>query len=126
MPPTRINPDLEAYNQLHEEVLDQRLDFETDRRVAARKPFDWIQWLAPYDGEQVPTASQFDHVRCYDLSPQGFAYLATEPPEMPYVIIALGRVPFTFYVARVVSAADVTVDDRHRLKIGCQFLKRFE
>jgi hypothetical protein len=121
---TRINPDLDVYALLHEELLAQQLAFPVDRRVADRKRFDWIQWLAEYDGKQMPTAAEFRHVRCYDLSPQGFSFLCDNQPQQNLVIIALGRVPFSFYVARVVHIADIEHQSQQQLKIGCQFVSK--
>jgi hypothetical protein len=112
------------FRALHE-LLEEQKGSAADRRRATRRSYECIQLLALYDGRNLPAQADFCGVLCHDLSPGGFSFYAAEAPRQPYVIIALGAVPFTFFVARVlrVTPAGAEEDDLGQL-VGCRFIRR--
>ncbi len=114
--------DLELMQSLHQII--QETQKGSDRRRQPRHHFRCTQLMAPFDGEQMPAASAFVQVDCHDISSGGFAYYASELPEHEYLMLALGRAPFLFLVARVVRSEVVELADRVEYLIGCRLVKR--
>jgi hypothetical protein len=63
-------------------------------------------------------------VLCHDLSPGGFSFFADESPGQPYVIIALGTIPFTFFVAKVLRVRPAALNEQGSHLVGCRFIRR--
>lgn len=97
---------------------------DAERRHQTRRPFRCVQLLAPYDGEQMPAAEDFSHVQCYDISAGGFSYYLPEAPNYDYLILALGRAPFTFVIARAVHFETVETERGKQYLVGCRFLRK--
>lgn len=110
------------FGMIHELVEQQPTGKE--RRTEDRLPFECIQLLAPFDQKTPPQAADFRTVHCNDLSPKGFSFYSPRRPDYKYVIVALGKVPFSFFSAEVVRCqkADDSVDDKYL--IGCRFTGR--
>ena len=119
-----ITSDVELYRSISELIQESRSWNEGERRDEARRPYECRQLLAPFDGRRVPIQSDFSQVQCLDLTSQGFAFLADERPDFPHVIVALGPVPFKFFVAEIrhVRAADSGAESGYL--VGCQFVRR--
>ena len=52
-----------------------------DRRRQTRRAYPYIQVIAPMHDDQLPKLSAYKEIRCRDISPQGFSYVASRPPE---------------------------------------------
>jgi len=97
---------------------------DTDRRGQSRRPFRCVQLLAPYDGKEMPAADEFFHVQCHDISAGGFSYFLPEAPEYDFLVLALGRAPFTFVIARAVHFETVETERGRQYLVGCRFLRK--
>lgn len=97
-----------------------------ERRQKDRRPFRTVQLIAPFTGDQPPTAGEFEHVECHDLSPGGFSFYALNPPTYDFLVLALGRAPFTCLLARVVHHKPVEVVGVPQYLVGCRFMRRLD
>jgi hypothetical protein len=113
-----------AFFEAVHEVLEEQPGNAADRRRATRHPYECIQLLALYDGHNLPVQADFRGVLCRDLSPGGFSFFADEAPRSPYVIIALGVVPFAFFVARVLRVRHAGPADAAGHLVACRFIRR--
>ena len=96
------------------------------RRATPRTNYDCVQLIAPYDGITMPSQAEFRRAHCRDLASGGFSFFAEQPPEADKLIVALGAVPFNFFVADVVCVKQADVDSTGSYLIGCQFVERLE
>lgn len=94
------------------------------RRANERAKYDCVQLIAPYDGYTMPTQAEFRRAHCRDLAPGGFSFFAEQPPETEQLIVALGAVPFSFFIADVVRVKQSDVDHTGSYLVGCRFLER--
>ena len=94
------------------------------RRAAPRTKYDCVQLIAPYDGFTMPSQAEFRRAHCRDLAKGGFSFFAEQPPETEQLIVALGAVPFSFFVADVVRVKQADVDHTGSYLIGCRFVER--
>lgn len=95
-----------------------------NRRATDRQPFSCPQLLAPFDGQELPSHAKFRLTECYDISTDGFGFLAERIPDSQFVVIALGTVPFSFVSAEIVHVDRQEVEGEVQFKIGCRFLER--
>lgn len=97
-----------------------------ERRNERRYPFCRVQLLAPCIGNRMPASSDFRQVQCRDLSPRGFSYVTQQPPDFEYLIVALGDLPFTFFLAEVrhVLSQRQSADAPEHFLVGCRFVRR--
>ena len=98
----------------------------TERRGQQRTKYNCVQLVAPYDGLTLPSQAEFRRAHCRDLASGGFSFFAERPPETDKLIVALGPVPFQFFVADVVRFKQADVDTTGSYLIGCQFVERLE
>jgi hypothetical protein len=120
-------PEIETSAALFEalhELLEEQLETAADRRQTARHAYECIQLLAFYDGRNSPGQADFRGVLCCDLSPGGFSFFADEAPRLPFVIIALGAIPFKFFVARVLRVRPAESEGNAGHLVACRFLRR--
>jgi hypothetical protein len=94
-----------------------------ERRGRPRSAYGVLQLVAAYDGKRLPTQADFDRVLCHDLSTGGFSFFADHPPRFEKVVVALGAIPFSFVVAKVVRTQPGS-PGRGKLLIGCEFVER--
>ncbi|HEY2880993.1 MAG TPA: GAF domain-containing protein [Pirellulales bacterium] len=98
---------------------------EADRRQRSRRSFPYVQMIAPMVDGQPPQDHQFRSVRCRDISPTGFSYLSTTPPDFQDLMVALGSDSTTTYLAaRVMHATIVERDNKIAYVVGCRYLAR--
>ena len=95
-----------------------------ERRTQPRTQYDCVQLIAPFDGVNMPSQAEFRRAYCRDLAAGGFSYFSEQPPENEKLIVALGSVPFTFFVADVLRVKKADVDTTGSYLIGCQFVER--
>jgi len=94
----------------------------SDRRRGERRDYECVQLLAAFDGQELPGQQDFQHERCCDLSPQGMSFLTRRPPNQPFLVVALGEVPFTFVVAKIIRVTPL--EQPGLVKIGCEFQRK--
>lgn len=113
--------DATFFDMIHRLLGEQDEPPPAERRQGSRRPFDCVQLLAPYEGA-LPAQADFRLVRCQDISPHGFSFVAEREPHYRFVIVALGTIPFTFFVAEIMR---VTPQDFGApLLVGCRFVRR--
>ncbi len=98
----------------------------TDLRRSTRKKYDCIQLIAPYDGRKMPTQAEFHPHKCHDISPTGFSFWLDKPVTVTHLIVALGEVPFLFFVVEIVHQAYEPAEEPGGWRIGCRFIRRVE
>jgi hypothetical protein len=94
-----------------------------DRRGRPRSAYGIQQLVAEYDGKHLPTQADFERVLCHDLSTGGFSFFADRQPRFEKIVVALGAIPFSFVVAKVVRTQPGS-PGRGKLLIGCEFVER--
>ena len=79
---------------------------------------------APYLGNEMPRAADFESVVCHDISAGGLSFYWNRPATFEYVVVALeSSVASIRLIGRTTFC--VREDDR-RYRIGCQFVKRLK
>lgn len=122
-----VTADAELFTAIHTAIAEQpQTRGKAERRSGERLEFRCIQLLAPYDGETLPAQEDYSRVRCHDLSPSGFSYLADARPAAKKLVAALGRTPFRFFIAEVVNQRVVERDGRRKILVGCRFIGRID
>ena len=61
-----------------------------DRRVSTRLRFPHKQYVAPYHGGCLPSRVSFKEVACQDISPTGFSFLSSQPPDFESLVVRWG------------------------------------
>ena len=115
--------DAAFFEMVHALVTDPSTD-DSERRENERHAYQCVQLIAPYDGVNLPSQIDFCKVQCEDISSNGFAFYSPKIPEMKYVIIALGSLPFHFYEAEVLHNRPMQRDGEIEYLVGCRLLKR--
>ncbi len=93
-----------------------------NRRGAARRAFDYRQFVAPYNGGSLPSKATFREVTCQDISATGFSFYSSQLPDFDSLVVALGVSPnVTYMSARIVNRAQVADDPAPMYRIGCRF-----
>jgi hypothetical protein len=102
-----------------------RIDLRPDRRKLDRRPFPYMQCLAPiYDG-QTPSVEMFREVQCRDLSTTGFSYQSAEIPTYRQVLVAFGKQGHLIcMVAEIVHVTLVNDNGTELFLIGCKYTGR--
>jgi len=120
----QFDADVDLYREITELLQEQRSLLGSDRRTNDRRPYECLQLVAPYDGVSLPGQEAFRQERCNDLSSTGFSFISTRRPATSKVVVALGQVPFLFFVAEIVHVHDVASDFGDEFFVGCHFLHR--
>jgi len=121
-----------------------------ERRKEYRSPFRSYQWVAPRVGDRLPNPAQFEQYQCYDISGNGFSFLAPNRPGFRSLVVALVVLPEIIYMsADVVHCTEViaypsgcvepAANRRARLApldgahdgvpmylVGCRFIQRLD
>jgi hypothetical protein len=114
----RLHSALEAYEVAYHVLKASPELMLKESRKESKHPFKVFQSIAPYDGDGVPDESRFSQVLCRDLSQGGFSFVASEEPDYPTLVIALGDPPNqTHMVAEVVHFRQVRLLDGERIEI---------
>lgn len=115
--------DAQLYALVHN-ALEQNAAGQSERREGERGNFACTQLVAPYDGGPLPDQAEFRHVECCDLSTSGFSFVTSAEFESDLLVIALGRVPFQFFLAEIVNRKRIKSDEQRVFRVGCQFRHR--
>jgi len=111
------------FGMIHE-LVEQQLQGTKEQRSEARHAYECIQLVAPKNGLDLPSAADFSQVYCHDLSPKGFSFYYPRRPDFKKLIIALGKVPFSFFSAEVVRCSRVEDSQDEEYLVGCRFVGR--
>jgi PAS domain S-box-containing protein len=107
-------------------TTDNRLSVP-NRRQKLRTDFPYFQLIGPILNGQLPQADDYQEVRCRDISPTGFAYVAKEPPNYQALIVALGAYPSQVYLtAEIVHVNRQSEYGKDMVLVGCQYTSRIE
>ena len=120
----QIDADAALCAEITELLNEQRALLSVDRRSNDRRSYECSQLVAPYNGESLPGQDEFQPERCNDLSSTGFSFLSVQRPATSKVVVALGRVPFLFFVADIVHVQEVDTERGHEYVVGCGFTSR--
>jgi hypothetical protein len=118
-----LSNDAALFQALHEAIVAHD---STERRGGERHRYEHPLLIAPMIGEEMPDQSEFHHVMCHDLSLQGFSFSSSQPHELPFLVVALGRAPFTFTLAQIVRRQCDEAAREDRYALGCQFIKKLK
>lgn len=94
-----------------------------ERRSVERRPYPYVQLLAPATGNQPPAQTAFEKVLCHDISSGGFSYFSQKQPRTKRVVAAFG-VPgsLTYLAAEIVHCRHVV--DKQMYLVGCRYIGR--
>ena len=116
--------DVAFYRDVHRLIARH---LHADRRGGDRSDYRCVQRIAPLIGEQVPPLSEFEEVKCQDLSPGGFSFVCDAPPTHEDFAVELGKPPVLIYVtARVLHISEVRMGPRVQFLAGCRFTGRLD
>ncbi len=110
----------------HQYSLIPEASEEAELRRNQRKKYTCIQLVAPYEGRRMPAQADFQPQLCHDLSPTGFSFWQEKPLAVSHLIVALGEVPFLFFVAEIVHQDYEPHGEPGGWRIGCRFIRRVE
>lgn len=114
----------DLFETISELLAEQHPHGDDERRDGPRRSYDCIQLLAPYDAHVLPRQEDFRQVQCRDLSPRGFSFLSYRPTTTDHVIVALGAVPFKFFVAKIMHSSPSESEMSQNYLVGCRFVRR--
>ncbi len=114
----------DLFETISELLAEQHAISGDERRDATRRSYDCIQLLAPYDANKLPRQEDFRQVQCRDLSPRGFSFHSYRQPATEHVVVALGAVPFKFFVAKIIHSSPGENALSQDYLIGCRFVRR--
>ena len=119
-----VETDVELLSTI-ETILSEQAKYAMDeRRTDSRRSYDCTQLLAPFDGESLPQQADFRQVQCRELSPSGFSFYTYRQPDSDQVVVALGAVPFKFFIAEIVHMSISSTEGGQDFLVGCQFVNR--
>ncbi|HUT09506.1 MAG TPA: hypothetical protein VMY42_03345 [Thermoguttaceae bacterium] len=119
MPGLGHEVDADFYNLIHQLVGSPRKDDPIERRTDPRCPFPVVQRIAVRRGLELPDESEFNEVRCHDLTRRGFSFLLSSRPDFDSLVAAFDVSPKTIYLAaRVAHVEDVLVDSSGQVLRG--------
>jgi hypothetical protein len=96
----------------------------TEKRSTERQNYQCTQLIASFDGQNLPSQSEFHAVLCHDLSPTGFSFWSPKKPNGIELIVALGKVPFIFMQATIVNLQKEASTSYCGWRVGCKFTNR--
>ncbi|HEY1784134.1 MAG TPA: GAF domain-containing protein [Pirellulales bacterium] len=94
-----------------------------ERRKSERRPYPYVQLLAPTVDAESPKQETFEKILCHDISSGGFSFFSAKPPKSKNVVAAFG-VPgaLTYLAAEIVHCRHVV--DKQMYLIGCRYVGR--
>jgi len=111
-----------VFEHLHFLLDEQERADGSEKRSQLRSRFSCTQLIAECSDDRYrPSAKEFEKRECYDISPKGLAYFSPFEPSNSHVMVALGKAPFLFLLAKVCRSKQL---DDGRWLVGCRFLKK--
>jgi PAS domain S-box-containing protein len=118
-PPPAVLDELLGLQNLTEEIYDG------NQRAYPRRPYPYVQRIAPWSGGRLPPQRAFVEVLCRDICSTGVSFFFPRRPNFDRVVVSLGPADKKVYViAEVRHVANINVDSRPAFAVGCQFLAR--
>lgn len=114
----------DLFETISELLAEQNAICDDERRTGQRRSYECVQLLAPYDATLLPLQEDFRQVQCRDLSPKGFSFLSYRQPATDHVVVALGAVPFKFFVAKIIHSSPSENESSQNYLVGCRFVRR--
>ncbi len=95
-----------------------------ERRKSVRRAYHCLQLVAEFDGLKLPNQHDFQLCQFQDLSSGGVSFLLPDKPKSQKFIIALGSIPFNFFLVQMMRAR--CRDDLADLpfQVGCRFIRK--
>jgi hypothetical protein len=98
---------------------------DRDKRRRERFPFSAQQKIGEIIQGRMPSADEFEMVRCSDISQSGIAFYRRTLPQGDQFVVALGKAPdYVLLTARLVQSSKVDLGGVPFYRIGCQFTGR--
>lgn len=98
-----------------------------DRRSTPRRPFPYLQVIAPVLDGRLPDRGMFREVRCHDISTGGFSYLSPAEPRHTEIVVAFGSSPRLIYLRTAIAhVSPIMYKGARVFQIGCRYLDRVE
>ncbi len=99
------------------------LPWEDDRRTTDRRTFLSWQHVALSTAGDVFQSSDFQRVRCLDLSPYGMSFLLDQEPTATTLVVSFGDPSDgTFIAAEIVCVEAVVIENQSIHRVGCRFV----
>jgi PAS domain S-box-containing protein len=98
---------------------------EHDRRARSRRPYPYVQRIAPMRGTAMPDETQFNEWLCHDISSRGFSFISPNQPDYHKIVVAFGTPPSLVYLtADVRHATRCEENGRTQFVVGCRYTGR--
>lgn len=125
---TSDTQDAAFFQMLAKKFFDAALDTDEERRQKSRRNFPTVQAMAPYINGSLPPRDHLQPVQCDNLSTNGIAFFATEPPGYDRLVVALATANEVLYLtAAVVHTKRISLEDEApQYQIGCRFIGRVQ
>ncbi len=96
-----------------------------ERRSRVRRPYPYVQQIAPWNGHRLPHGRAFFDVRCRDIAASGFSFFLPRKPHFERLVVALGADQHKAHVlAEVRHVTPFDADGHKTYLVGCEFLAR--
>ncbi len=96
-----------------------------ERRERSRRPYPYVQLIAPQIGAGMPQLTEFRETLCHDISAGGFSFLSNVIPDYTNVVVAFGTHPSLIYLeADIRHTTPITVEEQTMFMIGCHYKSR--
>ncbi len=97
----------------------------TERRFRPRRPYPYMQRMAPIVGGQMPGLHEFREVECNDIGAGGFSYFTPTRPVENDIIVAFGSgASQTYLLARLVHITPKVNHGQPMFLVGCRYTGR--
>ena len=98
---------------------------QIERRARSRRPYPYMQLVAPIYGNAPPAPEAFQEVKCHDISSRGFAFLTGSKPDFDKVVVAFGTAPTVVHLTAEIRHATLK-PDKHPAQyvVGCRYTGR--
>ena len=96
-----------------------------ERRRKSRRPYPYMQRVAPYREGRRPPPDGFRKYRCYNISANGFSFLAHDEVDFDHCVVAFGAEPnFTYLTGEIMHSTEVERDGETVYLLGCRYTGR--
>jgi len=116
--------DLLEVNRVLQTFPESAVSDGSERRDRQRFAFSAQQTIAPYSGNDMPRAADFQRVECHDISLGGMSFYWNRPVDFEYVVVALESSTASM---RLIGRTTFCVEEGpRRFRTGCRFVKRLK
>lgn len=99
-------------------------ELKQDQRKYRRCPYHTVQLLAPFNGRQRPSESDYREVDCHDISAQGIAFYLDGVPSFDKVVMALNNAESErrYMAYSIVRTQTVEKEGIKKVLVGCRVI----